>query len=535
MAKIIDVFPFFAPYNEELLYLRVNLLKDYVDHFIIVESNKTHSGLPVERKFEEIARKQGLPMEKIIYIPHDIPETEDLEIRPIDRKNAGTNGTNQESIEARCRERLQKDAAMSVLDQFEDDDVFIYGDMDEIINPKNIQWVANMTRAHRDIILKIPLVYLEGRADLRIYYKNANPPKPVVWWRAMFFVTREQLREHTFNNIRCGYIPLRVTWPAQGGKVVEDMGWHFAWMGNNEQRHIKATSFAHAHDSFDWMAEGAGYNDKDYQKFVNTSTPAEGKVAPDGNENHILKRYPIAELPDLIFETPMLKDFLLPETQVGSNFSFNDCGCYWCQKLEWPLLYDLDGKRTWFEIPRSCSVTIKESFPNRKQILRDSQEYEDEIEQLHNNAKKPLVVFTDPIERFLSCVNVYLVKGQRYYDYGKDIFNSFGMDLESIEDSKEKVDLFLRNMHKITDHHQVHHFHPQCRFVDTQSFDEFTVINKQEVSDFLKTEKHLNSTQYEIHRKDLTREQVAWIKKIYQSDYDFFKKYGDKIGKKNKA
>ena len=54
-GKVIDVFPFFAPYNEELLYLRVNLLKDHVDHFIIVESNKTHSGLPVERKFEEIA------------------------------------------------------------------------------------------------------------------------------------------------------------------------------------------------------------------------------------------------------------------------------------------------------------------------------------------------------------------------------------------------------------------------------------------------------------------------------------------------
>ena len=531
MPQIIDVFPFFAPYNEELLYLRVNLLKDHVDKFIIVESNKTHSGLPVERKFEEIARKQGLPMEKIIYVAHDIPETEDLEIRPIDRKNAAGNGANQESVEARCRERLQKDAAMSVLDQFEDDDVFIYGDMDEIINPKNIQWIAGMTRNHRDCILKVPLVYLQGRADLRIHYKDNG--KPVVWWRAMFFVTREQLREHTFNNIRCGYIPLRVTWPASHGKVVQDMGWHFAWMGNNEQRKIKADSFAHAHDKFDWMAEGAGYDDKAYQNFVNTSTPAEGKVAPDGNENHILKRYPRSELPSIVLEEPMLKEFLLPEIQVGQEFSFNDCGCYWCEKLDWPLLYDLDGEKTWFEIPRSCSVTIKESFPKRKQILRDTPEYTNEIEQQENFGKKPIVVFTDPIDRFLSCVNVYLNKGQRYYDYGKDIFKSFGENIEDFE-PKEKVDFFLRNLHKITDHHQVHHFHPQCRFVDTQNFSEFTVINKVEVGDFLKTEKHLNSTVYEIHRKDLTREQVAWIKKIYQSDYDFFKKYGDTVGKKKR-
>ena len=520
MAKIIDVFPFFAPYNEELLYLRVNLLKDYVDHFIIVESNKTHSGLPVERKFEEIARKQGLPMEKIIYVPHDIPETEDLEIRNIDKKNAGENGRNQESIEARCRERLQKDAAMVVLDQFDNDDVFIYGDMDEIINPKNIQWVANLARSNESVVMKVPLVYLQGRADLRIHHRDG---KPVVWWRAMFFVTRNQLREFTFNNLRCGYTPLKVSWPGQDGKIVQDMGWHFAWVGNNEQRKIKADSFAHAHDKFKWMAEGEGYNSEAYQAYVSTQTPAEGKVAPDGNEDHILRRYPHENLPQIIFDTPMLKEFLLPETKVGSEFSFNDCGCYWCKTLEWPLMYNLDGKRTWFEVPRSCSVTIKESFPNRKQVSRDTEEYLE--------AKKPLVVFTDPIERFLSCMNVYLVPNQRYYDYGKDIFNMFSVNLDECT-KQEKIDYFFANMHRLTDKHQVHHFHPQCRFVDTQNFSEFTVINKMEVTDFLKTDKFLNKTEYEIKRTDLSREQVAWIREIYKSDYEFFKEYGDGGAKK---
>ena len=95
--KIVDCFPWFAPYGEELLYLRVNLLKEHVDKFIIVESNKTHSGQPVERKFPEVARKLGLPIEKIIYIEHDIPETEDLEILDIDRRNAGVNANNKEN------------------------------------------------------------------------------------------------------------------------------------------------------------------------------------------------------------------------------------------------------------------------------------------------------------------------------------------------------------------------------------------------------------------------------------------------------
>ena len=141
---IVDCFPFFAPYGEELLKLRVNLLKDVVDKFIIVESNKTHSGKPVERKFLDIALKQGLPMEKIIYIEHDIPETEELEIKKVDKINAGVNKGNEESLYARVRERLQKDAVMEAMNQFNDNDVFIYGDADEIIKPENVKWVARM-------------------------------------------------------------------------------------------------------------------------------------------------------------------------------------------------------------------------------------------------------------------------------------------------------------------------------------------------------------------------------------------------------
>ena len=140
--KIVDCFPFFAPTNEEILYLRVNMLKDHVDKFIIVESNKTHSGKPVDRKFPEIARKLGLPIEKIIYVEHDIPDTEDLEVLDIDRKNAGVNANNIDSVHARARERLQKDAVMMALQDFEKRDVFLYGDADEIIDPKHIKWLA---------------------------------------------------------------------------------------------------------------------------------------------------------------------------------------------------------------------------------------------------------------------------------------------------------------------------------------------------------------------------------------------------------
>jgi len=187
---IVDCFPFFAPTGVELLKLRVNLLKDVVDKFIIVESNKTHSGKPVERKFLEIARQQGLPMEKIHYVEHDIAEQEDLVIEKVDRINAGANRDSENSLYARVRERLQKDAVMQAMDNFNDNDVFIYGDADEIIKPENVKWVAQMCRNNPEIILKIPLAYLQGRADLRAFNTDGSH---VVWWKAMFFATKFQI------------------------------------------------------------------------------------------------------------------------------------------------------------------------------------------------------------------------------------------------------------------------------------------------------------------------------------------------------
>jgi len=516
---IIDCFPWFAPYGEELLVLRVNLLKDHVDKFIIVESNKTHSGKPVERKFLEIARKNGLPMEKIIYVEHDIPETEDLEILPIDRRNAGHNNVQIESLYARVRERIQKDAVMDGMAEFADDDVFIYGDADEVINLQNIQWVANIVKNNPQVLCKIPLVYLQGRADLRIHHQDG---RPVVWWRAMFFATKSQITKYKISNIRCGAIDIPVRWPTHNNKVCQDMGWHFAWMGDNAQRTTKAESFAHAYDKFKWQSDSNAGTYSKYDTFVESTKPIAGAVAPDGNPDHILRDYPIDKLPKMIFENDMIKDFLLPKTNINDpeKFSFNNCDCYWCTNLKWPLMYNLDGKRYWFEIPRSCSVTIKETFPDRKQIFRADPEYDDVIEN-----KIPIVVLADPMDRFVSLLNVYLTEGQRYYSYGKDVFSKIGINLDNCS-KYQKIDKFFENIHKFTGQHQVHHFHPQVMFIDTENFSEFQMVQKHGVSKFFDIETVHNKTRKEILESDLTDEQKDFIRLIYKKDYEFIEKNG---------
>jgi hypothetical protein len=86
--------------------------------------------------------------------------------------------------------------------------------------------------------------------------------------------------------------------------------------------------------------------------------------------------------------------------------------------------------------------------------------------------------------------------------------------------------LFFRNLNKITGGHQVHHFHPQCRFVDTENFDEFTVVKREDVNDFFDIDVAHNVTNKEITADDFSEEQIEFIKRAYASDYAFFKKYG---------
>jgi hypothetical protein len=317
--RIIDSFPFFAPTGKELLKLRVELYKDVVDKFVIVESNKTHSGKPVPFRFEEIAKELELPLEKIVYIPHHIHDAPYLEILDIDRTNAAGNKDNEASVQARARERLQKDAVMQALHLFDDNDVVMYGDADEIIDPKHIRWVSNVVARDTlkyDAIMKIPLVFLQGRADLRVWDTSRNNWYP--WNKAMFISTKAQIMKYKISNLRCGNCyPLKTTWPHSHGQAIPEMGWHFAWMGSGETRKIKAQSFAHAHDKFKEMEYEKGFEDKSYQTWLSDTIPTAGQPAPGGNSYHFLKSYPHENLPAIVFKNEMISSFLLPyEPQV---------------------------------------------------------------------------------------------------------------------------------------------------------------------------------------------------------------------------
>lgn len=305
--KVIDCFPYFDEYGKEILRLRVEMLKDYVDYFIITELNRTHSGIPINRRLKERIKEYNLPEDKIIVIELDVPNEDNLVVEKIDEYNCyEDNHLNRNSLFARVRERLQKDALLSQIYRFSEGDVFIISDLDEIIDPKIIDFYSQEVKSYPNHIIKFPLVHLEGRADLRVVHKDTKEPK---WWDSLFMCTKRHLLRATPTEIRSNINnPFILTNYYQDGNVCVDLGWHFSWMGGPEKRKIKASSFIHFDDTFSFL-ENSKYKNS---ISILSNKPISGNISSSGDINYILKEYPIENLPKEVFKFKDIQDFLLP-------------------------------------------------------------------------------------------------------------------------------------------------------------------------------------------------------------------------------
>lgn len=313
LKKIVDYFPFFAPTGREMLKLRINLLKDHVDEFVICESNKTQSGNTIEYELERIIEELDLPKDKIKTIKLDIPNDEDLEIQEIDKHNCyDGNDNNVNSLRARVRERMQKDALLQVLQEYSDDTVFIHSDIDEIIKPSTIEYISQVARENLNVVIRVPLAHLEGRADMRVYMRETDLPKE---WTGMFVATKTHLSSATPTQIRSNvFNPFPIVFLTENGQILQDLGWHFSWMGQSKIRKIKCKAFTHYDDNFDYL-EASKYSNNDMDDFQDNLKIKEGEISPSGDKNTILRYYPIENLPKEIFEFEDVKEFLLPKTE----------------------------------------------------------------------------------------------------------------------------------------------------------------------------------------------------------------------------
>lgn len=308
--KIVDYFIYFN--EKELLELRIHMLRDYVDKFVIVDADRTFTGKPKPFTCKDTLKELGLWDENKIEVVELQLHSDEDEVQYTDNDRY-YNHNDEAKMRVGSRERLQRDGLLKVIHQFDLDTIFIVSDCDEIINPKNIQFISQIVRSDQSKIIKIPLVYLQGRADLRVYDSNSNTPYQ--WDCSMFMATKQQLLVHGPNDIRSNFnISYPIGYVGEGPIRYEDLGWHFSWMGDLDRKKVKSYSYSHYDHNFDFLVYKKCSGEQ-LDSFLESHVAKEGEIAVSGHIDSVLRHYPLENLPEKIFELPNVKDFLLPSEE----------------------------------------------------------------------------------------------------------------------------------------------------------------------------------------------------------------------------
>ena len=227
--KIYDCFNFF---NElDILELRLNILYDTVDFFIIVESNLTHSGQNKPFYFEQNKDRFSKFLDKIISYkiydnPSDfvnLPNTEDIELQKIYGFMKTTKRFNPYFQGDYGRDYFQKESVRRPLVNCEENDIIIISDADEIPDPKVLKQLD-----------KLDLNNTIYSLNQTMYYFYLNVLKENEWCGSKMGLYKN-MKKYSFNEIR-GDSSL--------SSIIHKAGWHFSFMGGEEMVKNKMLSYS---------------------------------------------------------------------------------------------------------------------------------------------------------------------------------------------------------------------------------------------------------------------------------------------------
>ena len=237
--KIFDCFMYFD--EEQVLDLRLNVLYQNVDYFVIVESTYNHKGekrnlLFNSKKFEKFS-------DKIIYLVYDkIPQL----VEPIKETDNEKEKDGKYIMNALYRENAQRDFILEGLKSAKKDDLILISDVDEIPKLSSV----NLNQIKNEIIL--------FKQDM-FYYKY-NLSLPNFKWTGTKAVKRKNLvSPQWLRNVKDRKYPFyRVDTFFSDKKyiniqIINDGGWHFSNIKSPEMIEHKLRSYLH-HREFDQVS-----------------------------------------------------------------------------------------------------------------------------------------------------------------------------------------------------------------------------------------------------------------------------------------
>lgn len=187
---IFDCFSFF---NElEILEIRLNILDEFVDFFVLGESEQTFSNKKKQLFYNENKKIFEKWNHKIIHIIHPNIET-----------------TNSFEIAAFQKENLKKGLVNS-----SDEDIIYFGDVDEIWKPKQVD----------------DLVYNLKQINYCYYLNNRSSEQ----WVGTIVSKYKNIKLNNLNHLRATHT-----------NELDDGGWHFTNMGGVDQILKKIDAYDH--------------------------------------------------------------------------------------------------------------------------------------------------------------------------------------------------------------------------------------------------------------------------------------------------
>ena len=235
MSKLYDCFLF---YNElDILDIRLNLLKDIVDKFVILESTVTFSGKPKSLTFEENKHMFSPFLDKIIHVVVDDTPDDFVNLKTISSPTTKLDLAHNKVLKhvsestgwARHekqwgREIYQRESLIKGLIDCSDDDIVLISDVDEIPNPASLTKLLTMIDSNDVIDFKQNMFYYH--IDL-LKEKGWSGPK-LASYKSLSGMSLNGLRANKFTT-----------------KVLNAGGWHISFMGGVQRIQNKIEAYAH--------------------------------------------------------------------------------------------------------------------------------------------------------------------------------------------------------------------------------------------------------------------------------------------------
>jgi beta-1,4-mannosyl-glycoprotein beta-1,4-N-acetylglucosaminyltransferase len=210
----------------DLLEIRFNILNDYVDYFVLVEANETftNKNKPLYYKINEKRYKQW--ENKII---HFVVDNSDLELWEYAKKSPNVGAGEPWWV----REFYQKENMLKAFSAYPNDIVCV-SDLDEIWNPEILK---SLTFENKEVYRPIQTAYH--------YYLNNKSNQDISGWVGTRIGLYQTLKEKRVNHFRTEHFTPSIK--------IENGGWHFSNIGNQDFIRQKLESYGHQEYNNDFV------------------------------------------------------------------------------------------------------------------------------------------------------------------------------------------------------------------------------------------------------------------------------------------